>query len=121
MSRLLKFWSRFFMRASPLRTYAETVLLFFALTLLLWLIYGGRIQDLILISLLFLIVPCCGLYYALRLRPPRGRWLRRLASDALWIAVPCLVFNGLIIVYVHDALKVFQNDPGNLWVYMSCS
>jgi signal transduction histidine kinase len=110
MSRFLKSWSRFFMQAATLRTYAETLLLFFALVLFLWLLYGSGIQDVIVISLLFFLVPCCGLYYALRLRPPTGGWVWRIASDALRIAVPCLGFHGAILVYAHEVLKIFPAE-----------
>ena len=76
------------MRASAPRTYLETPLLFFGLTVFLYLVYGSETKTMMPISLPFFLVPCCGLYYALRLKTPSGRWHRRLMVDALHIAVP---------------------------------
>lgn len=110
MSRLKRFWSSWFMRGSALRTYSETVLLFFGLYLFLYLLYGDELQSMMFISLIFFLAPCCGLYYALRLRVPTGRWYRRLAVDAGYIAVPIFVFNTLLLLYSEQVLKLFPAD-----------
>ena len=111
MSRVGVFWAKFFMKGSALRTYAETVLVFCGLAAFLDLIYVGEMQNMMPTSLLFFLAPCCGLYYALRLRPPTGRWYQRLASDALYLTVPIFVFNGLLLVYAHEVLKIFPETP----------
>ena len=96
MSRLSDFPARFFLTATATRAYAETLVLFLALLLVTTAIYGSEARVMFINSLLFLIDPCCGLYYALRCRVPGGRWLRRNWLDALWLLAPTLLFNGLV-------------------------
>lgn len=118
MSRLANFWNafarRFFLRASPLRAYAETFLLFFLLTLFTILVYQAVAGQMTITALMFFVNPCSALYYSLRLRVPRGRWLRRMALDALWMAVPTLLFNPLAWVATRSLLLEMFGYGGNM-------
>lgn len=96
MSRLTRFWSRFFLKASPLRAYEETLLLFMLLVLFMVLVYQSNTGYVTTTSLIFLINPLSGLYYALRTRIPLGRWYRRIGLDALWLIVPALLLNIVV-------------------------
>jgi signal transduction histidine kinase len=96
MSRLTQFWSRFFLKASPLRTYAETLLLFVLLLLFTIVVYESRAAEMTTTSLLFFVSPCSSLYYSLRLRIPAGRWYLRVGKDLIWLVIPTLLFNPLI-------------------------
>jgi signal transduction histidine kinase len=96
MSRLTRFSSRFFLKAPPLRTYLETLLLFFVLTLFIIAVYESRAAEMTITSLLFFVNPCSSLYYSLRLCIPGGRWYQRIGKDVVWIAVPILLFNPFI-------------------------
>ena len=109
MSNLLSGWAKFFLKGSPLRTYVETLVLGSGLILLSMLIYDSEVETMMPTTLLFLVVPCCGLYYSLRLRVPTGRWYRRFAIDLLYLIVPLVVFNGILLVYVYRLL-VSAND-----------
>lgn len=110
MSRLTRFGLRFFLKASPARTYAETLLLFSLLLLFTILVYESRIGGMTFTSLIFFVNPFSSLYYSLRLRVPEGRWYRRLGLDALWMTVPTLIFNPLIWVITRYGFKFY--DPG---------
>ena len=96
MSRLTQYWTRFFLKASPLRAYAETLLVFGLLLLFTTLVYQTNTRDMMLVSLVFFASPCSALYYSLRLQIPAGRWYRRVGLDVLWIMVPTLLFNPLL-------------------------
>ncbi len=109
VSNFLSGWAKFFLKGSPLRTYVETLVLGSGLILLSMLIYDSEVETMMPTTLLFLVVPCCGLYYSLRLRVPTGRWYRRFAVDLLYLIVPLVVFNGILLVYVYRLL-VSAND-----------
>lgn len=96
MSRLTRLWSRFFLKASPLRTYTETLLVFVSLLVFTIAVYERRAAEMTITSLLFFINPCSSLYYSLRLRVPVGRWYQRVGQDLFWLAVPTMLFNPLI-------------------------
>lgn len=96
MSRLTRFWSRFFLKASPLKTYTETLLLFVFLLLFTILVYENTVGELTFSSLAFFVGPCSALYYSLRLRTPTGRWYRQIGMDFLWVLTPILLFNPLV-------------------------
>lgn len=111
MSRLIHFWSRFFLKASPLRTYAETLLLFVLLMVFIILVYESRAAEMTTSSLMFFINPCVSLYYSLRLRVPVGRWYRRVGQDLIWLAVPTLLFNPLI--WITTRMSLFDAYAAN--------
>jgi hypothetical protein len=104
MSRLTRFWSRFFLKASPLRTYAETLLLFVLLLLFTVVVYESKVDEMIGSALLFFVNPCSSLYYSVRLRTPAGRWYRRIGLDLLWILIPTLLFNPILWLMTHMSL-----------------
>src|SRR5690606_4410289 len=94
--RVKRFWSGFFLNASVLRTYGETLLVFTLLTMFTLLVFEANAGPITLTSQVFFIGPCSALYYAVRLRIPEGRWYRRIGLDLLWLAGPVLVFNPLV-------------------------
>jgi signal transduction histidine kinase len=96
MSQLTRFWSRFFLKASLLRTYAETLLLFMLLVLFTVLVYQSNTGYVTATSLIFLINPLSALYYSLRTRIPSGRWYRHIGLDVLWLIVPALILNIVV-------------------------
>src|SRR5262245_50648080 len=96
MSRLIRLWSRFFLKASHLRTYTETLLLFMLMVLLTVLVYQSNTGYVTTTSLIFLINPLSALYYSLRTRIPLGRWYRRMRLDAAWLIVPALLLNIVV-------------------------
>lgn len=118
MSRIGVFWNsfvrRFFLRASPLRAYAETLLLFLLLTLFTILVYQAVAGQMTITALMFFVNPCSALYYSLRLRIPRGRWLRRMSIDALWLVIPTLLFNPLAWVATRSLLLEMFGYGSNL-------
>jgi signal transduction histidine kinase len=68
-------WARYFLKASPLRTYAEMLALGVLLSLFSALLYGERGQSLYTLALMAFVNPLCGLHYGLRLHPLHGsRW-----------------------------------------------
>lgn len=93
MSQLKQRLLRFLLAASPLRAYGETLLLFMLLAALMALVYQSNTANITTTALLFLINPLNALYYALRVRVPRGRWYRRIGLDVLWLTVPALLLN----------------------------
>lgn len=96
MSRIKQFWSGFFLNASVLRTYGETLLVFTLLTVFTLLVFEVNAGPVTLTSQVFFIGPFSALYYAVRLRIPEGRWYRRIGLDLLWLAGPIVVFNPLV-------------------------
>jgi signal transduction histidine kinase len=96
MSRISRLLPRFLLKASFVRAFGETLLLFMLLTLVTILIYQINVGTIAITSLIFFINPCAALYFSLRLRIPDGRWYRRIGLDVLWIAIPALLFNPLI-------------------------
>jgi signal transduction histidine kinase len=96
MSRLTRLWSRFFLNASTLRTYLETILVFIAFASLTALIFQRSLDGMTFSSLLFFINPITSLYYSLRLRIPGGRWYQTLGLDLLQILIPTLILNPLL-------------------------
>jgi signal transduction histidine kinase len=113
MSRLSNLWSRFFLRASVLRVYVETVLVFVFLTLFTALVYQGTANEMTFTSLLFFINPFSALYYSLRLRIPSGRWYRQIGLDWFWITFPTLLFNPLLLLVMRLALADMFGYSGN--------
>lgn len=96
MFRLAQYWSRFFLNASQIRTYIETLLLFISLFLFTMLAYQSETGEMAISSLTFFIVPSSALYYSFRLRISGGRWYRDIGMDLLGMAVPTLLFNPLV-------------------------
>jgi signal transduction histidine kinase len=108
MKRFRSLWQRAFQTASLARTVLETLLLGFALTLLSLLAYGTMADTLYAMALLFFISPCCGLWYALRLRPATGSKKRQFADELL-----CLLLTGVVICAV-SLLLVFDMNEGKV-------
>jgi signal transduction histidine kinase len=96
MSRLSYLWKRFFLKASVRRTYAETLLLFLVLAITMRLIYQANTGQVTINAVIFFVNPFSALDYTLRLRIPRGRWLRRFGLDWLALLVPTLILNPLV-------------------------
>lgn len=113
MSRLTRFWTRFFLKASPLRTYAETLLLFILLWWFTVTVYESKAAEMTFSALLFFVNPCSALYYSLRLRIPVGRWYRRIGLDLLWILIPAMLPNPLIWVITNNSLLGANANSGN--------
>lgn len=114
MSRLTQLWSRFFLKASPLRTYGETLLLFLLLLLFTIVVYESRAGAMTVSSLMFFINPCCALYYSLRLRIPKGRWYRRIGLDLGWMAVITLCFNPA--VWITTRINLFDGYSSEIGI-----
>lgn len=100
MLLLIRCWPDFFLKASPLRTYAETLLVFFSLMLFTITVYESRAAEMTTTSLLFFVNPCSSLYYSLRLRIPVGHWYQRVGQELIWLAIPTLLFNPLIWITI---------------------
>lgn len=103
MSRISRWGSNFFLKASVLHTYVETAVIFLLLLLFVMAVYQANARVMTLTSLLFFINPCAALYYSLRLRIPHGRWYRRMGFDLLAIFAPTLVFNPLVWIALRAA------------------
>jgi signal transduction histidine kinase len=61
-------WARYFLKASPHRTYSEVLALGVLLSLFSALLYGERGQSLYTLALMAFVNPLCALHYGLRLR-----------------------------------------------------
>src|SRR5688572_10584948 len=112
MSQLKQGWARFFLTASPLRTYGETLFLFMLLVLFMVLVYQSNIGYVTFTSLLFLISPLTALYYSLRLRIPHGRWYRRLGLDAMWLILPALLLNTVVWLTARTLVVEMPTNSG---------
>ena len=117
MSRVSSAWKRFFLRASVVRTYEETLLLFLLLVLLMRLIYWSNEGQVTINAVTFFVNPLAALYYSLRLRVPGGRWYRRMGLDFLRLLVPTLIFNELAWVVLRSLLMDAPNYGGDIRVY----
>lgn len=115
MSRLTRFWSHYFLKASPLRAYAETLALFVLLLLFTIAVYERTAAEMTTTSLLFFINPASALHYSLRLRMPAGRWYRRAGLDLLWMAVPALLFNAPVWIMIRRSLFGDYGASTNVW------
>lgn len=81
----------FFQAASPARAILETLVVCACLTLFIVLLYGDSRRMMYSMALLFFINPSSALYYAVRVRPASGSWLRRTAAELVLMAVPSLI------------------------------
>lgn len=115
MSRLTAFWLRFFMKASFLRTAAETFMVFGLLLLINVLVYQTNAAEMTVPSMLFVVNPFSALYYSLRLRIPEGRWIRRMGIDIWWLCALILLLNplGWLLTRI-DLLGMFSGNPNVL-------
>lgn len=113
MSRVSRLWKRFFLCASVVRAYEETMLLFLLLVLLMRLVYWSNEGQVTINAVIFFVNPLSALYYSLRLGIPRGRWYGRIGLDLLWLAMPTLVFNTLAWIVLRSLLmntSTYSND-----------
>lgn len=113
MSRLSRFWRGFFGRASVVRAYEETLLLFLLLLLLMRLVYWANDGQVTINAVIFFVNPLSALYYSLRLRIPGGRWYRRMGLDLVWLAVLTLVFNTLAWLVLRSLLMDTSDSSSN--------
>ena len=104
MSRLSSFWKRFFLKASVVRAYEETLLLFLLLVLFMRLIYWTNQGQVTINVVVFFVNPLSALYYSLRLRISVGRWYQRIGLDLLRLAVPTLIFNATAWIVLRSIL-----------------
>jgi hypothetical protein len=77
--------------AHLLRTVLETLLLSGGLTAAVVVLYESQFSSLYSLSLLFFINPLCAMWYAVRVRPPQGGWLRQVMVEAGCILLMVLV------------------------------
>ncbi len=120
MFRLKHYWRRFFISASLLRTYTETLSLFSLLILITLLVYQTNVDGIINTSLVFFINPCSALYYSLRLGIRDGHWHERIAFDLLAITVPILLFNPLVWFMMRTYPNhFFMNIHTDDWLFIA--
>ncbi|HEX2906115.1 MAG TPA: HAMP domain-containing sensor histidine kinase [Phototrophicaceae bacterium] len=100
MASLKRFLRRVFQSASLGRTTLEVLVLGACLTLFVVLVYGQQSRSVYHMTLLFFTNPICALYYALRLRPIKGGWLRQLIAESVIMTIPILLLYLLLGVWL---------------------
>lgn len=118
LTRLRAIWRQLFQTAALPRTLLETAALYAALSLLAALIYESTVESLYGTALMFFINPVCSLYYALRLRPARGRKLRQIVVELLWLCIVVVFANGLSLAVVNWISPAMLNEPNTVFAFV---
>jgi signal transduction histidine kinase len=117
LTRPRAIWQQLFHTASLPRTLLEIAVLYAGLSLLAALIYESTVESLYSVALMFFINPICSLCYALRLRPARGRKLRQIGVELLWLCIVAVFANGLALVMATWISPIMLNESNTLFAF----
>ena len=99
------------------RVWLEVLVVCGLLYLLSLAIYGSASHTIFGTALFLFINPTCALYYALRLRPARGRWYRQIAAEIAMMTFTASTIGALMWLGMKQSIVPDQADPLTVMIY----